>query len=378
MLVPNTAASMAWFRLPFLRKLAARGHRTWVVAPEDAAVDRIVATGASFLPLHTTQGWAAAGDTAGSYVNAANDVATIQHLYTACRMIRPDLVLSYTAKMAVLTPLAARAAGVPHIHGMVTGLGFAQLSHSRRAAARKLAFHAALGIAGRLSESIILLNPDNMDAVGRAGFLPPERLYWMDGEGVDAERFDAPAPTPEAGALTFLMVARLVRYKGVAAYAEAARSLRARYPRSRFLLAGGHDPGPPDSIPLADLEAWRREGIVEQLGHVSDMAALYAQADAFVLPSDETEGLPVSILEAMAMRRPVVTTAVPGNREAVEDGLNGFVVPPRDARALTAALQRLLDDPTLVPRMGEAGRQRVLGRFDHHIVDEALLAHLGL
>lgn len=379
LLVPNTAASMVWFRLPFLAALRARGHRVWVAAPEGPGVDRIVAAGASFLPLFASQGWSHGVEAPkGSYLSVATDLDTVRAIRRACRVVRPDLVLAYTHKMTLLAPIAARSAGVPHVHGMITGLGFANLGGGPKRELLRLGYHASLAVAARACDSLIVLNADNRDELVGRGIAPSERVYLMDGEGIDTGAWDAPAPRPAGRPLVVAMVARLVWHKGVGTFVEAARRVRARRPDVRFVLAGGSDPRHPDAVPESTLAAWRAEGAVELPGFVDDMRAFYAAADVFVLPSAATEGLPMSILEAMAMRRPIVTTRAPGNRETVDEGVNGFLVDEDDPAAIAAAVDRLAADPELVVRMGEASRARAVARFDAARVNDGLLRHLGL
>lgn len=380
LLVANTAASMVWFRLPLLRDLVARGHHVWVAAPRGDGVREIVATGASFLPLFETQGWApdAAKDARRSYINPLVDLDTARAIRRACRVVRPDVVLTYTHKMTVLGAAAARAAGVPKVHGMITGLGFAHLGGSTRREVRRRVYYATLQAAGALCDSLIVLNQDNLDDARRLRLAPPERLYLMDGEGVDTELFESRAPTPPAGEATFLMVGRLVWHKGVGTFVEAARRVHQRYPGARFVVAGDSDPKHPDAIPAEKLDAWRREGIVNLVGFVKDIRGLYARSDVFVLPSGATEGLPVSILEGMAMARPILTTRAPGNRETVEEGVNGWLFDEGDVAALAGHMERLLSDPATITSMGQASRVRCESRFDHRIVNGRLMAHLGL
>jgi glycosyltransferase involved in cell wall biosynthesis len=386
LLVPNTAASMVWFREPFLRELIARGHRVWVAAPDGWGVDRIVATGASFLPVFQHQGWAfgATEKLDSSYANPLKDLTFVRELRRICRVVRPDLVLSYTHKMSVLVPMAARAAGVPRVHGMITGLGFANLSAQGDLRARvkqtalREAFFASIRAGCAASDSITVLNQDNLDALVARRLASPQKLFLLDGEGVDTERFAAPPLPWSRGAMTFLMVARLVWHKGVGDLVAAARIVKQRFPAARFVVAGTVDPQHPDAISAEQLDAWRAEGVVELPGHVDDVRGLLLQSHAFVLPSYETEGLPMSIMEAMAASRPIVTTAVPGNRETVSPGENGYLVPPQDPGALADALIKLLDDPGAGEQMGLASRARCESRFDHRIINAALLGHLGL
>jgi glycosyltransferase involved in cell wall biosynthesis len=374
LLVANTAASMVWFRLPFLRRLRERGHDVWVLAPADRTVPEIEATGVRFLPLSSAQGWSTEADRRGSYLDAAADLATAREVWRACRDVRAELVLSYTAKLALLVPPAARAAGVGAVHAMVTGLGGTSHGVSVKARALRAGMHAAVALAGRLSTSIVVLNRDNLDEV--RGLVPDDRLFLLDGEGVDTDRFDAPAPAA-SGPVTFLLVARLVHLKGVPVFVAAARRVRARHPDARFRIAGGADPAHPDAVDPAEVEAWRREGVVELLGHVDDVRSVYRDCDVYVLPSAR-EGLSMSTMEAMAMRRPVITTDAPGNRETVEPGVNGWRVPWNDEVALADAMEDAIRRRAELPAIGEASRQRVLARFDHRVVNAHLLAHLGL
>lgn len=380
LLVANTAASMVWFREPLMRTLVAAGHRVFVAAPDGWGVDRILACGASFVPLFQAHGWSfgAAEKLAANYHDPTQDLEAIWDLRRICRTVRPDVVLAYTHKMSLLTPIAARSAGVPRVHGMITGLGFPNLKGGPRETAMRAAFHASLAAAGALSNSLIVLNPDNEAELLQRRVVPASKLWCMDGEGVDVDKYAAPPPTWSAGATTFLMVARLVGYKGVREYVQAAREVRTTHPDATFLLAGGIDTSHPSAVTQAELDAWRAEGVITLVGHVSDIRTVLHEAHVFVLPSLETEGLPMSSMEAMAASRPILTTAVPGNRETVIDGVNGRLVPPRDAVALASAMREFLDHPERGPAWGAASRRLCAERFSADKVNAALLAHLGL
>jgi glycosyltransferase involved in cell wall biosynthesis len=371
---------MVWFRLPFIRALIARGHRVWVAAPDGWGVTRIMEAGASFVPVFVSQGWrfGTTEKVDGSYTDPLKDVRYVDAMRRVCRVIQPDVVLAYTHKLSVLVPVAARAAGVPAVHGMVTGFGPANLQRTWKEQAIRQAFFTSIRVASAMSTSTIVLNRDNHDDALAHRLVPSDRLFHLDGEGVDTEAFEGQPPVYEKGRATFLMVARLVRYKGIYTYVDAARQVHARFPEARFLLAGTVDPSHPDAADAADLDAWREEGIVELVGHVPDVRPLLREADAFVLPSHPTEGLPMSTMEAMASSRPILTTRAPGNRETVEQGVNGFLVDVDDTDALADAMIALLEDPAKGHAMGAASRDRCVARFDHSIVNASLLNHLGL
>jgi len=174
----------------------------------------------------------------------------------------------------------------------------------------------------------------------------------------------------------FLLIARLLRDKGIREYAEAAAHLRQAHPDAEFHLVGPHDSNP-EAIGEAEVLAWQRAGQIIWHGRLDDVRPAIAAAGVYVLPSYR-EGTPRSVLEAMSMGRPVITTDAPGCRETVEDGVNGYLVPVRDADALAAAMERFLVDPDLVRRMGARSRAIAVEKYDVHKVNAVMLEAMGL
>jgi glycosyltransferase involved in cell wall biosynthesis len=200
---------------------------------------------------------------------------------------------------------------------------------------------------------VIFQNTADRAVLVAAGAVRPEQAVMLRGSGVDLDRF-TPQPWPEEP-VTVCMASRLLRDKGVEEFAAAARLARERGAALRWRLAGSPDPGNPASIDLALVRGWESAGLLEYVGECTDVAVLYAQSHIVALPSYR-EGLPKSLIEAAACGRPVVTTDVPGCRDAVEPGVSGLLVPARDARALAEAVLRLAGDSSLRERMGAAGR----------------------
>jgi glycosyltransferase involved in cell wall biosynthesis len=194
----------------------------------------------------------------------------------------------------------------------------------------------------------------------------------INGSGVDLEYF-APSPLPEQP--VFLMIARLLGAKGVREYAAAALRIRSRRSGARFLLAGYRDGGP-DCIRAAELDGWVSEGL-EYLGPLGDVRPAIRESSVYVLPSYR-EGTPRSVLEAMAMGRPIITADVPGCRETVVHGKNGLLVPPRDPESLAAAMESLIEQPGLRAEMGARSLELCRSKYDVDAVNTALLEHLGL
>jgi glycosyltransferase involved in cell wall biosynthesis len=258
---------------------------------------------------------------------------------------------------------------------MITGLGYAfgedgLPTRFAGVVARRL---YRLGLGG--SAGVFFQNPDDHATFARLGLLRAAgRPIRINGSGVDLDHY-APMPLPPEP--SFLLLARLLKDKGVIEYAQAARVLRQRYPRACFRLAGWFDDNPM-ALKREELAAWEREGVVEYLGTLEDVRSAIADSSVYVLPSYYREGTPRTILEAMAMGRPVVTTDAPGCRETVVPGRNGFLVGVKDAGALAAAMERFIAEPALVVRMGAESRRMAEEKYDVHKVNAVILEAMGL
>jgi glycosyltransferase involved in cell wall biosynthesis len=356
-LIGHAAGATLNFRAPLIADLVAAGWRVEVLAPDwtPEQWQRLRALGAQArtFPLSRTG------------LNPLQDLRTLWVLYRHLRDSRPDAVLTYAAKTNVWGMLAAAWAGVPRRVAMVAGLGFAftdgqpQQSSLKRASLRWLLTHL-FRISLRTAHRLVVQNPDDGDWLATVIGITRDRIVRINGTGVPLS--DWPFCPPHTTPITFTLVARLLREKGVLEFVQAARLIKERHPSTRFLLLGALDDNP-GSLREADLQPWVQAGIIEWPGQV-DVKPWLAQTSVFVLPSYYREGVPRSTQEAMAMGRAVITTNAPGCRETVVDGVNGFLVPPRDARALVAAMQRFIDEPALIARMGAESRRLAEERFD--------------
>ena len=363
-LMGGQSDSLTIFRAPLIRALIARGHRVTTLAgrPDATAIQKLTAMGAAHLtvPLDRTGG------------DPLADVWTLWRLTCALRSLKPDVFLAYQIKPVTYGLIAAWAARVPRRIGMITGLGYAFVEEPGRRLARALAL-IAYRLALPLARRVIFQNHDDIDLFTRAGLLRPGQAVRVHGSGVDLQAF-APAPLPK-GVPAFLLIARLIRDKGVADYVQAARIVRARHPEARFRLVGPFDSNPARIEP-ATVEHWVEEGVIDYLGPLDDVRPAIAQAGIFVLPSYYREGAPRTILEAMAMGRPVITTDVAGCRDTIVDGESGLLIPPRDPAALAQAMLRLIGAPDLAARMGRSARLRAEALFDAETVSAAVIAEV--
>jgi glycosyltransferase involved in cell wall biosynthesis len=251
-------------------------------------------------------------------------------------------------------------------------MGFVFSSQSRLASLLRpvvrLALHALLNPPG---SRVVFENPDDLESAVRGRLVRREDVVLIRGAGVDTKRF-CPTPEPQ-GTPTVALIARMLWDKGIGEYVEAARTIKAKGLAANLVLVGAPDVRNPGAISEAQLREWDAEGVVRWLGHRTDIPEVLAACHIVCLPSYR-EGLPKSLLEAMAAGRPIVATDVPGCREAVRDGDNGLLVPSRDSGALARALETLIREPELRRRLGARGRERAETEFASDVVNEATLA----
>jgi glycosyltransferase involved in cell wall biosynthesis len=366
--IASLASSLVDFRGQMLRAMTSRGHMVVAAAPDESesVTDALADIGVRFVRVPMAR--------AG--LDPVDDLRTLIALHRLVRSEGADIVLAYTAKPVIYGLIAARLARVRLRAALISGRGSALAGGDgwqRRVLAGVM--RALYAVALRGAHVIFFQNPDD-EAFFRSSHLVGrrQRRVRINGSGVDLEHY-APAPLPD-GPVTFLMVGRLLREKGVFEFVEAARLLRASGARARFQLLGGLDPNP-SSISEDALRGLQEEGTIEYLGSVDDVRPAIADAHVIVLPSYH-EGMPRSVLEGMSMARAVITTDAPGCRETVVTGENGFLVPPRDAAALAEAMRALIAEPRLVTGMGQRGRRLAELRFDVHGVNQVILETLGL
>lgn len=360
------APSLVHFRGSLIAAMVGRGHRVIACAPEmrleTVAQLRRLGAEPRQLPI----------------VNASlSPFSMLGSLLALRRLVaetRPDVLFSYTIKPVILGALAGRAERVPRIISLITGVGYAFTEG--REIKRLISRFAALLLyraAFSRSTSIIFQNPDD-EALFRSLRLvrPTANVHRVNGSGIDLVHF-APTPIPDRPA--FLMIARLLKDKGIREFAEAAKRLKFEYPDVAISLVGRLDPSP-DSMSVAEVDELKRCGI-DFTGELADVRPAIAECSVYVLPSYR-EGTPRSVLEAMAMGRAIISTDVPGCRETVKDGWNGLLVPARNAAALYQAMLRFVREHDLARRMGPFSRQLAEQKFDVRRVNSKLLEIAGL
>lgn len=364
--IGSFAGSLINFRGHLLKEMTENGHEVLACAP-DASPDiqeKLKALGIAYrnIPIDRTG------------LNPVRDIYTIFRLISMFCEVKPDMVLGYTIKPVIYGSLAGRIAGVPRVFSMITGLGYAfsdgDLKEWLVGAVVRFLYKLGMGA----NKRVFFQNPDDRNIFIKQNLLRSfGQAALINGSGVDVDFFQ-PAPFPER--VSFLLIARLIRDKGILEYVKAAKIVKHRYPQTGFRLVGWIDEGP-QGISSADLDFWIKEGTIEYLGRLDDIRPAIADASVYVLPSYH-EGTPRTVLEAMAMGRPVITTDAPGCRETVEEGRNGFLVPVRDANALADRMEDFIKNPELIARMGDESRQIAAEKYDVRKVNKVILETMGL
>jgi glycosyltransferase involved in cell wall biosynthesis len=363
-LYANTSWYLYNFRLPLAQALKDKGYDVLLISPEGSYGEKLRALGFRWeaVPMQRRS------------LNPLRELALLWHLVRLFRRERPACVHNFTIKCAVYGSLAAKFARVPARINAVAGMGYVFTSTDLSARLLRPVVRSLLRRAlGGENARLILQNSDDVALFERSGLSDRQHIRLIGGSGVDCTRFMAAARAPTRAVLPcVVLAARMLWDKGIAEYVQAARLLRDQGRNVQFVIAGVPDSGNPATIPEDTLRAWVAEGVVEWLGHVDDMPALYARADIVVLPSYR-EGLPKSLIEAAACALALVASDVPGCRQVVTHEVDGLLVPARNADALAQAIARLLDDATLRLRLGAAAREKTVAEFDERIVIDRTL-----
>ena len=282
------------------------------------------------------------------------ELKTLNELHRLYKEIQPDIVHHVTIKPVLYGTLVARWVGGIQILNAISGLGYLFIAQGWKSSIRKkILLWGYRAILNSKKVWILFQNPDDQALFAQHKIIHPQHASIIKGSGVDLQQFTFSA-IPK-GKIKIILVARMLWDKGVGEFVKAATVLKQQGVDADFLLVGSVDLGNPKSISIEQLEQWSKSGVVKWLGERADIPQLVAKSHIAVLPSYR-EGLPKSLIEAAAVGRPIVTTNVPGCREVVKEGENGFLVPARDAKKLAAAIKKLTNNPKLLITMGKKSR----------------------
>ncbi len=362
-LVSRCAWTLYNFRSGLIRELMGKGYTViGAGGGGDGFEKKIEQLGIPFKPLPVPR----------KAVNPFADLWLLMHLYWLYRFQRPDVVHHFTIKPVIYGSLAAKLAGVPTILNTVTGLGCVFIEKRMAWLRRLVQWQYRLALC--CATFTFFQNADDLELFRTKRLVREDRAGLLPGSGVDCEACAPRWPDEHSSVrMRFLLVARLLREKGVYDFVEAARLIKAEYPQAEFHLLGRRDDRNPSVVPAADIAQWQQEGLLTWLGEVEDVRPVVAQSDVVVLPSYR-EGAPRALLEAAAMGKPVIATDTVGCRDVVDHGVTGLLIPVQNPRALADAMRQLLAQPEIVRPMGLAGRAKMQRQFDERVVIRKIMS----
>lgn len=360
LLVAHRAFYLQNFLRGHIRSLQSKGSCVITAGAADGFESRLSAIDIPFVRLPMPH----------KAIHPLGDIRLFWALYRWYQQERPDIVHHFNIKAVIYGSIAARLAKVPKIVNTITGLGFVFTDEAKPWLRRLVEWQYRLALS--CADVVFFQNPDDRGLFVDRRLVKYEKSELLPGSGVDTSYF-VPRPSQQTAStecsLSFLMIGRLLKDKGIYEYVDAARRVKKEFPHVKFYFVGQSDTHNPALIPEADLERWQSEGIICWLGFIDDVRDVIAMADVVVLPSYR-EGTPRSLLEAAAMGKPLIATDVVGCREVVDSEVTGLLVPVKDSRALAQAMCRMIVDPEMRWRMGMAGREKMVREFDEAIVIE--------
>jgi glycosyltransferase involved in cell wall biosynthesis len=359
----NTAWNIYNFRAGLVRALIAVGYEVIAIAPDDEYSERLRELGCRFIALPMDSNGAHPG----------RDLLLLWRFYFLLRSLRPAAFLGYTVKPNVYGSLAAHALGIPVINN-IAGLGATFIRDTFLTKVVRKLYKMSL----KRSHRVFFQNSDDLTLFIQSGLVNEPATNLVPGSGLNLEHYSPSAVPDLAGRrFRFLLVARMLKDKGVEEFVEAARLLREQNGTAEFQLLGFLDACNPNAISHEQLASWVKEGLVSYLGRTDDVRPFLALADCVVLPSYR-EGVPRSLLEAAAMARPIIATNVVGCRDAVDDATSGLLCNVKDPASLAEKMRAMLAfSPAQRAEMGAAGRRKIEAEFDEQIVIQKYLQAVG-
>lgn len=371
-LISTVASSFYGFRADLIRTLLKKGHQVYAFTSEYTAEDlkKIEKLGATPITYTLNRGG----------LNPLADIIATYRLSKKIKAINPDLVFSYFSKPVIFGTLAAKLAKAPRIIGMLEGLGYTFTDQpeglSKKTQLIKRIQIFLYKIALPQLDQLVFLNPDDPKDLLEKYAIQVKKVEVLGGIGLNLEHYKY--STNFTSDISFIFIARLLAEKGIHDYIEAAKIVKEKYPLVKFIVLGAIDKEALGSLKEEELASLVKTNIIEYPGHVSNVSEWIENSSVFVLPSYYREGVPRSTQEAMAIGRAIITTDVPGCRETVVDGVNGFLVPKWNPKALAEKMIYFIENPEQTQVMGTESYKIAVEKFDAEKVNQRLVNILGL
>lgn len=371
-MIGTTAACFYGFRSELIKSLKSKNITVYAFTTDDDALEleKISKLGAIPIFYQLNRGG----------LNPLADILATYKLAQQIKQLKPDLVFSYFAKPVIFGTLAAKIAKVPKIIGMLEGLGYTFTDQPNGLSPKTKLIKAIQVFLYKLAlpklDQLILLNNDDKTDLLINNNITIRETYILGGIGLDLNEYKY-SPVIKNPPIQFLFIGRLLKEKGIHEFIAAAQIVKEKFPQTTFTVLGGIDEANLGALTQGELTQYIDQNVIDYPGHVENIAERIKQSHVFVLPSYR-EGIPRSTQEAMAIGRPIITTDVPGCRDTVIDGVNGFLVPKWNPQALAEKMIYFIEHPEQVRMMGDQSYKIALEKFDAEKVNQRLLEILGI
>lgn len=371
-MIGTTAACFYGFRSELIKSLKSKNITVYAFTTDDDAcqLDKISELGAIPVSYQLNRGG----------LNPLADILATYKLAQQIKQLKPDLVFSYFAKPVIFGTLAAKIAKVPKIIGMLEGLGYTFTDQPNGLSPKTKLIKAIQVFLYKLAlpklDQLILLNHDDKTDLLINNDISVRETYILGGIGLDLSQYKY-SPATTTLPIQFLFIGRLLKEKGIHDFIAAAQIVKKKFPQTTFTVLGGIDEANLGALTQGELTQYIDKKVIDYPGHVENIAERIKQSHVFVLPSYR-EGIPRSTQEAMAIGRPIITTDVPGCRDTVIDGVNGFLVPKWNPQALAEKMIYFIEHPEQVRMMGDQSHKIAIEKFDAEKVNQRLLKILGI
>lgn len=344
------------FRAPIIKELVNKGHKVYAICPSGDKNDALKSLGCDVVNYEISR----------KGLNPFAEVLTIKKIYEVIKPLDLDILQNFTAKPNIYGSIAGKKANIPLVCNAVTGLGSFYIDGSFKSKVVKTIMNTLYKYANSKADRCIFQNSDDMNYFVQSGFVDAKKAVLIKSSGIDTEAFVS-QEVHKNEKINVLMIARAIWHKGIKEYYEAGSLLKDL--NVTFTLVGDTDEHNPSCANKDFLE----NGNVKWLGHRDDIKEQIDKCDIFVLPSFYGEGVPRTLLEAASMGKPIVTTDNVGCREVVDDGINGFLVPVKDSKALAQKIKIFVENETMRNEFGKASRKKAVEEFDVKVVVEQYL-----
>lgn len=365
-IVTTVVGSVYQFRLPLIRQLINEGHTIYIFAIDFSAEDKIFLDKIGAIAIDYSL--------SRSGLNILYDLKSIYQLSTHFKKIAPDIVFSYFVKPVIYGTIAATLANIPKRIGMLEGLGYAFTNQPSGIGFKtwmiKKIQILLYSISLPFTTNLIFLNNDDYNDLIFKNNIKVNNSFILGGIGVDLNAF--PYFKPSIQSIKFLFIGRLLKEKGIDEFIKASLIVKKKYPLTEFIVLGGTDNTSPNSLDITDLQELVKNQVLIYPGVVNDVLYWLNSSSVFVLPSYR-EGVPRSSQEALAVGRAIITTDVPGCRETVKDGKNGFLIPPFNYNILSEKMMWLIENPDHIISMGLESRRIAEENFDIKRINNQLI-----